>query len=104
MSNKIRETNDSLRAGLPIMPPPHKLYLTEGIASLPPEQVKAILEKIRLFDKFDESNDPYEERDFGDLWFEDEKIFWKFDYYDSKFENHQEDGTRVLTVMFASEY
>ena len=104
MSNKIRETNDNLRAGLPFMPPPHKLYLTQGIASLSPEQIKAILEKIRLFDKFDESIDPWNEHDFGDIWFEDEKIFWKFDYYHDTLETYQEEGNRVLTVMFASEY
>lgn len=104
MGNKIRETNDSLRAGLPIIPSPHRLYLTEGIASQSSEQIRAILEKIRLFDKFDASNDPYTEHDFGDIWFEDEKVYWKFDYYDNKFENHEVDGNRVLTVMFASEY
>ena len=37
---------------------------------------------VESFNNFNESNDPHGEHDFGSLFFEGKKIFWKIDYYD----------------------
>jgi len=34
------------------------------------------------FDSFTPDNDPYGEHDFGTIDWQEEKIFWKIDYYD----------------------
>lgn len=41
------------------------LVLTQGIRSNAPEDIQAIITKVRTFDKFDENNDPYNEHDFA---------------------------------------
>lgn len=102
--SEIQIKNDELRSLIPRLPPPHKLMLTEGVRCFPPEVILLILTEIRLYNKFDESNDPYGEHDFGSFDYQDETILWKFDYYDDDFEYFKENGNRVLTVMLKHEY
>ena len=102
--SEIQIKNDELRSALPRMPRPHRLMLTEGVRCFSPEDILLILTEIRLYNKFDESNDPYGEHDFGSFDYQDETIFWKFDYYDDDFEYFKENGNRVLTVMLKHEY
>lgn len=53
------------------------LVLTCGIRSNTSEDIKAIITKVRTFDKFDENNDPYNEHDFGAFDYKGKKIFGK---------------------------
>ncbi len=86
------------------------LVLTRGIRSNTTEDIKEIINKVRTFDKFDENNDPYGERDFGAFDYKGKKIFWKIDYYDREFLYFSADVSnpkvtnRVLTIMYADEY
>lgn len=86
------------------------LVLTSGIRSNTSEDIKGIITKVRNFEKFDESNDPYNEHDFGTFDYKGKKIFWKIDYYDTKFlyfspnVSNPRVTNRVLTVMYADEY
>ena len=86
------------------------LVLTQGIRSNTPEDLEAIITKLRTFDSFDENNDPYNEHDFGAFDYKGKKIFWKIDYYDQKFLYLSPDVSnprvtnRVLTIMYAEEY
>ena len=86
------------------------LVLTQGIRSNTPEDLEAIITKVRTFDSFDENNDPYNEHDFGAFDYKGKKIFWKIDYYDQKFLYLSPDVSnprvtnRVLTIMDAEEY
>ena len=44
-----------------------KLIITQGIDLLGAEAVDCILHLVRRFDDFSERNNPFEERDFGDV-------------------------------------
>ncbi len=87
-----------------------KWVKTNGIDCLNYETQIATLELIHNFSDFTEDNDPHGEHDFGAFTVEDQKIFWKIDYYDTNYEMGSEDPSdltitrRVLTVMLASEY
>lgn len=88
-----------------------EIYLTRGIADLPPEAQAEIVMTVRSFDSFTEDNDPYGEHDFGAF---DHpvagKVFWKIDYYDPDKERGSEDPldpaktSRVLTILLAEEW
>ncbi len=88
-----------------------EVFVTSGIAALPPAVQAELLGRVQRFDQFTEDNDPYGEHDFGAIDHPHAgRVFWKIDYYDpSKTygSNDPLDTTktcRVLTVMLASEY
>ena len=84
--------------------------ITPGIESLEPNEKAELLKRVRDFDTFDQSNDPYDEHDFGAVTLVTHKAFWKIDAYDKTLELASPDAanpevtTRVLTVMLAEEY
>jgi len=81
------------------------LVMTAGVIALGQERQLKILEAVARFDSFDEENDPYGEHDFGALKVEDERLFFKIDYYDRSLSAHSPDPAdesvtkRVLTIM-----
>lgn len=87
-----------------------KIVLTRGIRALPQEEIAEILSKVSNFNDFNSSNDPYNERDFGNFKYHNKQIFWKIDYYDTDYVYASEDPAditktnRVLTLMLADEY
>jgi hypothetical protein len=102
----IRELNDTFRqtfVGGVIM-------ITPGIEALSLKFRAELLRRVRTFDQFDTSSDPYAEHDFGSLEIDNERVFWKIDYYDRAVQHGSDDPsdsaktTRVLTIMLASEY
>ena len=112
-TKRIADLNDQCRQC--VMIPtfgklPCKVYQTQGIAALPPEDQIIIAAKVRDFDDFSEGNNPYGERDFGAFDHNGQKIFWKIDYYDKSMTKCSEDPSdpsqtvRVLTILLASEY
>lgn len=101
----IAAKNDELRKYLPNpLPFPHQAVLTDEIAALPDDEIRAVLLLVREYNDFTESNDPHSERDFGEFDFEGQKIYWKIDYYNEDLEHFEENGRRLLTVMYAHEY
>ena len=104
--NEIALQNDNFRKHLS----QGTLVLTQGIRSNTPEDLEAIITKVRTFDSFDENNDPYGERDFGAFDYKGKKIFWKIDYYDREFLYLSLDVSnprltnKVMTIMYAEEY
>jgi hypothetical protein len=100
----IAEKNDQLRQTAPHLRLPHRFVLSDEIAALPKDQLEWIIYKVKMFSDFNEKNDPHSERDFGELELQGQKIFWKFDYYDQHLKYFEENGIRILTVMFAYEY
>ena len=81
-----------------------RVVMTQGVRVLDDTVQSEIVEMVQKFTNFNESNDPHQEHDFGSFDCHDIKFFWKFDYFDDKYEFFQEDGNRVLTIMKADEY
>lgn len=109
MSN-IQILNDTMRSIIPLTRPQDQMVMTSGIASLEPEVVAKIWQKVRDYNEFPEDDDPWGEHDFGAFVIDNERVFWKIDYYDPNLEFGSEDPAddrktaRVLTVMLAEEY
>lgn len=103
-ANKIREFNDAARQTLTGC----RVMITRGVAAM--DCVDAVLAAVRSYSTFNNDNDPYGEHDFGSFTVAGERLFWKFDYYDSDMEMASLDPSddtitvRVLTIMLADEY
>lgn len=105
---KIRQLNDEFRRSLN-----RELgivVMTRGVADLSDLYRIAAVQKVRLFEDFNEANDPHGEHDFGSFLVGEEKLYFKIDYYDRDLEAGSEDPTdpekttRLLTLMRACEY
>lgn len=87
-----------------------RIMITQGVQSLGEEAATIILTKVAKFDEFTSENDPYNEHDFGTFEYQENKIFWKIDYYDNDLQAGSQDPAnpeitkRVLTIMLAEEY
>ena len=97
---KIAKLNDVFRRG------GFGGTITHGVQEL--NDVAGLLRAVRTFEAFTEDNDPYHEHDFGSIIWEDQKVFWKIDYYDQRLEFGElplsRKCWRILTVMLADEY
>ena len=108
-TKKIAELNDKLRQNL-FNPGKDKVILTQGVSFLPFDEQLCILLKVKLFNNFNEGNDPYHHHDFGMVEHGDLKYFFKIDYYSNSMDAGSENPadetitTRVLTIMRADEY
>lgn len=108
---RIARLNDIFRASILKPDQQSKLghfFCTASIMSLPMNDVKCIVEKVALFNDFNESNDPYGEHDFGSFSFKDKKVYWKIDYENPSVEYNAQDSSndpnRILTILFSHEY
>lgn len=106
-TQRIAQLNDVARRAMGIA---CRVFLTEGIYGLSKEDQSAIREKVEKFNDFTPDNNPWGERDFGAFTHNENKIFWKIDYYAPDLKHGSEDPAdpsqtiRVLTIMLASEY
>lgn len=106
--DKIRRLNDEFRRSMNT--DLDRCLMTQGIAELSELERIAVVQKVRLFDRFNDENDPHGEHDFGSFSVGDRDVFFKIDYYDKALEWGSEDPsdpektTRVMTLMLASEY
>lgn len=102
----IRELNDKFRRTFI----GGTVLLTQGVSALGGEVKAELLRRVRAFDRFTSANDPHEEHDMGIIQIAGESFMFKLDYYDRQMEGGSPDPsdpkvtTRVLTVMYASEY
>jgi hypothetical protein len=103
-TQRIQELNDQARQTLTGC----RVLVTPGVMAL--NATDMIIAMVRRYTAFTPANDPYAEHDFGSFRFQDDTIFWKFDYYDLDLTMHSPDAAdpavtaRVLTVMLGSEY
>ena len=106
MKNKIAELNDKLRNTFV----GGRVVMTAAVDALPADVKARVILAVQSFSKFDADNDPHHEHDFGSFAIDGEKFFFKIDYYSRDMEGGSEDPsdpektTRVLTIMFASDY
>lgn len=104
---RIAELNDLARTAMGVA---SRLHQTPGVNALPLLAQSRIRELVETFNAFTPENDPHGERDFGSVTYDEQRIFWKIDYYDRALEygsEHPEDPAqtcRVLTIMLAEEY
>lgn len=88
-SHRIAELNDQLRKSVPDVPETQGFCMvTRGVLDRPDDAVAQIFSLVRDFSGFTEDNDPYGEHDFGVVEVEDQKVFWKIDYYDQQMKLH----------------
>ena len=103
---KIRDLNDAFRQTLT----GGSLMITAGVMALETIAQGRIIDAVRTFTAFDDGNDPYGEHDFGSVEIDDERLFFKIDYYDLTRAMHSPDAAnpavteRVMTIMLADEY
>jgi hypothetical protein len=106
MTNKIALLNDALRQTFT----GGKVVMTAAVDALPVDVKATVLQKVRSFNEFGADNDPHGEHDFGSFKIDGETFFFKIDYYSPDMQGGSEDPsdpektTRVLTIMFASDY
>jgi hypothetical protein len=104
--SKIRDLNDDFRRTII----GGRLMVTAGVAAMGEDDVAALLNLVRRFDRFGPNNDPHGEHDFGLIEYNGERFFWKIDYYDCEARNGSDDPgdpkqtLRILTLMPASEW
>lgn len=103
----IRSLNDRFRAdGIGN----GTVLITAGVQGEGQPFVVAAMHAVRTFTDFTKDNDPWHEHDFGAVDIDDQKVFWKIDYYDlsmtaaSPNPANEAATSRVLTIMLASEY
>lgn len=103
---EIRRLNDELRQRFK----GGKVMLSAGIAALSKPEIASIIAAVASFEEFTGDNDPHSEHDCALLDWQEHRIMFKIDYYDPSLQFHSDDPadpkitTRVMTVMFASEY
>jgi Protein of unknown function (DUF3768) len=120
-AERIAQLNDLARKAMGVS---CNVLVTSGFQALDEADQSHVRELVETFDAFTKDNDPYGERDFGaiyqsadGLWNterpangEQERVFWKLDYYDHDLKYGSDDPTdprktrRVLTIMLAEEY
>ena len=103
---RIRDLNDAFRATLA----EGKCVMTAGVSELGIPFAAAAVAATRAFQDFNPENDPDGEHDFGAFMIDEQRLFWKIDYYDptlrygSRDPSNPVETKRVLTIMLAEEY
>jgi len=108
---RIRALNDAFRCGRGNAPVFFTEFtITRGVAAHGEEFVEDAMAAVVSYEDFTADNDPYGEHDFGAFDIDDQRLFWKIDYYDTDLKFGSPDPSdpsvtrRVLTILLASEY
>jgi len=107
MQQRVRELNDRFRCSGEGR---GSVMLTHGVQEKGQAFVAKALQAVQTFSDFTKDNDPWEEHDFGAMTVNDEKVFFKVDYYSPDLKTGSDNPAneakthRVLTIMLASEY
>ena len=76
----VRALNDAFRQNLT----GGRVVVTVGVAALPETTRAAVLSAARAFDRFDATDDPHGEHDFGAVVAAGVRCFWKIECYRSR--------------------
>lgn len=99
--SEVAKLNDVYRKANPA-----HFTITRGVANR--TDLSRVISMVRSFDDFNEDNDPHGEHDFGVITLDDEKLYWKIDYYTPELSGWCDPLDpachRVLIVMLAEEY
>lgn len=86
------------------------IVVTRAVTNLNGFDAGPLAAALAAYDRFDADNDPYGERDFGDLTLFGADLLWKIDYYDIDLQFGSDDPEdsnvtkRVLTVMTSADW
>jgi hypothetical protein len=106
-TERIRRLNDAVRRG---SDGNGRIMITAGVQAMGSGFIDEARKAVAAFDSFSADNDPHGEHDFGAITIQNEKLFFKIDYYDLSLSAHSPDASdpqvtkRILTIMLASEY
>lgn len=112
-TERIRALNDALRTArdpIAALIMNGSLVITSGLTGLGQAFVDRCIAAVRAFSGFTPKNDPWGEHDMAFLTVDDQRIFFKVDYYDRDLCCHSPDPAdpgvtrRVLTIALADEY
>jgi len=99
-TDRIRVLNDNFRSTFI----GGRVLTTATVAELPLDIKARLFLAVQSFSNFTKDNDPHGEHDFAAIDLQNEKYFWKIDYYDldcrygSEDPSNPEQTTRVLTT------
>jgi hypothetical protein len=80
-----------------------QLVFTRNAIEVLGDMIDVLLLAVVNFKDFNESNNPYQENDFGKIVLFDRTWFWKFDYYNAELKMFGHD-VHLLTVMASEDY
>ena len=111
----IAEQNDAFRKAFCGFPgeaaaPEGRLVMTRGVHAQGPAFHMVLLERVAAFDAFTFDNDPTGWHEFGAVFVNDTRVWFKIDLYDIAYEMGSETPhdpavtRRVMTLLFPSEY
>ena len=86
------------------------VMVTQSVMRLTGFDAAVLAVALADYDGFDTDNDPYGERDFGDLMLWGADLLFKIDYYDTTMEFGSDNPadpkvtTRVLTIMMTADW
>jgi hypothetical protein len=111
-SERTRDLNNRFRARDATIP--GRIVVTADVQALVDQasilDLASVMKAVAGFDGFTSDNDPHREHDFGSFEIENERLFWKIDYYAPDLQHGSDDPAdidktvRVLTIMLANEY
>jgi hypothetical protein len=89
-----------------------KIVCTSTITALSGQGMINVINAVKNYDDWSESNDPYGEHDYGRVEVDGVSYIWKIDYYDLSYtygvdaseRNNTARCRRVLTIMRSDEY
>ena len=105
-TQRICELNDQFRTSLN----GGAVLFTAGIVALGAKLEVNILDAVRVFNDFNQDNDPFGDHDFGSFEVAGHKVIFKIDYFDVHRAQHSPDPAdsdvteRVMTIMLAGEW
>lgn len=108
----IRQQNDSFRRGMIVGGClfPGTVVVTAGVHARGRDFETAAYLAVAKDTAFTEDNDPWGDHSFGVVTVQNERLYWKIDYYDADREYGSDDPAdpakthRILTILFPSEY
>ena len=89
---------------------PGRVVITRGVQARGAGFLQKLMAAVQAFDRFEASNDPYGQRDFGEVEIDGVRVWFKLDLFDRAFRYGSENPAdpavtrRVMTLLLPDEY
>jgi len=87
-----------------------KIVCSESVKALPTTERIKLFSAIKAFSKFNEENDPYQERNFGSVTLNGERYFFMIDYFTLDLKSYSKNAAdpsitkRIMTIVADKEF